>query len=65
MTFENEEITEYHTCDTCQHHWTVPTDPHFRSWECACKKKSDYVNSQGGLTRCQLWEEQKIGGKLE
>ena len=50
-------ITEYHTCNTCQYKIGIPTDPHFRKWELACKRKRSEVNSSGGLTRCPIWKE--------
>ena len=56
----NGEITEYHTCDTCEHTFCVPVDPNFKKWEFACKRKSSEVNSGGGLTRCGLWKEKKL-----
>jgi len=51
------EIIEYHTCDTCEYKFSVPTDPNFRKWELACQLKRKEVNPSGGLTRCPVWKE--------
>jgi len=53
----NEEIVEYHTCDTCEFKFTVPSRDDLSKWKLACSKKRREVNSNGGLTRCPIWKE--------
>lgn len=57
---ENAEgITEYHLCSECVEALSVPTDPKFRVWELACKRKRSEVNPDGGLTRCPVFQEKE------
>ncbi|MDO5824659.1 hypothetical protein [Methanobrevibacter sp.] len=53
-------IKEAHVCSQCRHKFSVPTDPNFKSWELCCKKKSKDVNPCGGLTDCELFEEEMV-----
>lgn len=50
-------ITEYHTCDTCEFKFSVPTRENLSKWELACSQRRKYINSSGGLTRCPYWKE--------
>ena len=52
----NERIIEYHTCDTCEHKFSVPADKKFSKWVLTCRKKRPELNPSGGLTRCPVWE---------
>lgn len=51
------EITEYHTCGTCEYKMSVPVSSDFSKWELACQRKRSEVNPYGGLTRCPIWKE--------
>lgn len=54
---EYYSIEEYHLCEECRYHISVPSSFDMQKWELACTKKRSEVNRSGGLTRCPVWEE--------
>lgn len=54
---EDGAIEEYHCCETCRHHMSVPSSFDMTKWELVCKRRRSEVNPSGGLTRCPIWKD--------